>query len=131
MPTQAKTVDDWYLDDLDAQEEYQDVRSDGVVTVKQQCLHITLSRARKLVGLTQFTPDVGLQAASLPFKSGPNTPQNWDFRGKMFVCSRDKIGPIDSVTGECSQSQVWEYYSDWEDVPDTKWKATDPKSAAG
>ena len=122
MATDAHKKDDWYLDDLDAQEDYRDMSDDGVETKKQSCLHITISRSRKLIKVNEFAPIIGEEASCLAFLTGPNTPHAWSLRGKKFTCSRDKIAVSDTILGEATQSQVWEYYGDWEDVPDTKWK---------
>lgn len=111
MPIKAQVIDDWYCDDLDAQDEIDKV-VDGESSHMEKTDHYTITLSRKFCNLIMHFPDNGLEKSAFVFKTGANATVQWSYPGKKFRCTQDRIQITDPITGEGLQTQTWEHYAD-------------------
>lgn len=87
----------------------------------------TLLRKRKLIGVTKHKPENGETRRTFDLVTGPLSAMSWSSIGrigseKKFLCTRDKITPINIVTGSAEQQQTWIYIGPWKNIPEGKFK---------
>lgn len=113
MSVTATTIGDWELADLDCQARL--TLTDGGL---YKVAHHTLTKRRKNVGVTAFDNEEGNFEVTINLDEGLYTggddkitlgEMGWDMK---WMCTRHHLGPIDQVTGECIEEQIWETYSE-------------------
>ncbi|HMO03891.1 MAG TPA: hypothetical protein PKC67_02610 [Kiritimatiellia bacterium] len=87
----------------------------------------TLLRKRKVVGVTKFKPENGETKRTFDLVTGPESKMSWSSIGrigaeKKFLCTRDKIAPVNIVLGTGEQQQTWIYIGPWKNIPEGKFK---------
>ena len=118
MSVTAVKKDFWYSEGVQCQVETQTV-VDGDTSKLQWRDHFTISLVQKFVKMIAFYSETRTSCSSFTFNTSADTQCTWSQTGKKFFCTSDEPKITDFITGEGEESQVWEHYTDWEDIPDT------------
>jgi hypothetical protein len=118
MSVTAKKLDDWYSEGVQCQVETQTI-VDGETSKLQWRDHFTITLVRKFAMMTAFYSETRKTRTSFSFKTGGGAQCFWSCTGKKFFCTSDEPRVMDTITGEGDESQTWEHYTDWEDIPNT------------
>jgi hypothetical protein len=118
MSISARNLDDWYMDEPDCQVEVRNKDEDGA-SVLQWRDHFTIRLSRKFSGLMSHSSETRTTRTSFTAKTSAAVTIIWFATDKKFFCTQDSCPISDSITGEGLQTQIWEHYTDWEDIPGT------------
>lgn len=118
MSVTAGKVDDWYLVDLDTDLTVEPVVEGDEEGGYEKYEHYILTIERKLRNVIVFNEEVGTKKGSFTFKTGADATMTFSSTKKKWLCTKDRIGEVDTVTGECLQTQVWEHFSEREPLED-------------
>lgn len=118
----ARISGEWYLDKRHFKDHYQRVTVGGS-TKLQRARQYVIIQSMQLFGVTSIADEIRMKRNGFNFKTGPNTQIAISMPGRVFVCSSDDLDVIDYVTGEATRVQVWEHYTNWEDVPGSEFRA--------
>lgn len=117
MSVSAIHSENWYLEGFDPTIEYQTATpSSGGDPVLQSREHYVITQSRKLVKVTGFDEEVGTSKTSFQWYMGGSVSLFKSSTGTKYICSSDKLQIVNLITGEAKQTQVWEHYTEWEDV---------------
>lgn len=133
----AQRIEDWWCDDIDStmalrRNEVPKVDSNGdpvlvsdpdgsgnkvqAETATVQAREVaSLTQTRTVIGLRFFRSAKGMKQSNFSFRTGPATRMSWSSTG--WVCTRDSIKCVNSAIGEYLQTQTWEFYGSWSNVP--------------
>jgi hypothetical protein len=120
MSLLAAKIDVWYLDDLDTAVNVFPVRSGGTSVYKKR-EHYILTLSRKFAGMLAFFEEVGTTRSSFTARTSAGSTWNYSSTGRRWMCTKDNPKIIDSITGEGVQTQVWEHWTDEEDLPESQY----------
>jgi hypothetical protein len=114
----ARNIDSWYMDEPDCQVDVRSVDVDGT-SVLQWRDHWTIRISRKFTTLRTFRPETREEKTSFTVKTSAGYTITWYRTGRKFFCTQNSAPITDSATGEGTEYQTWEHYTDWEDIPAT------------
>lgn len=124
MSVTAGILDDWYLEDIDtAIQVYPVVQGSKSVYMKRE--HYILTISRKFVGMTAFYEEVGNKRSSFSFKTGADSNSSYSSSKRKWMCTKDSPKITDSITGEGQEVQVWEHWTDEEEMPESEYKVSE------
>jgi hypothetical protein len=123
MSLTAKKIDDWYLDDIDPSLEIYPVTEGAVSSYWKRETYI-LTMSRKFAMMTAFFEEVGNTRSSFSYKTAANTSSSYSSAGKKWICTKDRVVIVDTITGEGLETQVWEYIADPVKMAGTEYKVT-------
>lgn len=123
MSLSAARIDLWYMDEPDCQV---DIRSviQGETSVLQWRDHFTIKLSRKFAGLQSFNSETRSERTSFQAQTSAGTYVIWSHPNKKFICTQHSAPISDTITGEGTEIQTWEHYTEWEAVPETAFTAT-------
>lgn len=107
-----------YSDGVQCMTECQTV-VDGTTSRLQWRDHWTISLTQKFAQLISFNAENKTIRSCFTFKTGGGMTVTWSHPGKKFFCTVDEPRILDTITGEGEESQTWEHFTDWEDIPAT------------
>lgn len=118
MSLMAVKLDDWYLDDVDTAISVYPVTTGGTSVYKKR-EHYIMTMSRKFVGMTCFQEEVGNVRTGFSMRTSAAI--NWTYSSfsNKWMCTKDNPKVVDTITGEGIQTQVWEHWTDEEDLPGT------------
>lgn len=128
MNLSASKVEPWYLDDIDTALLVYPVQKGGrSVYMKRE--HYIITMSRQFFKMTSFVEEIGQSKSSFSFKTGGGARSDsgstaYSSSGKKWMCTKDNPRIMDTVTGEGIQTQVWEYWADEEEMPESEYKVT-------
>lgn len=124
MSLNADKLDDWYLDDLDTGLRVYPVTEGGTSGYKKR-EHYILTMSRKFSKMTSFTEEVGTIRTHFSMKtSGGGNTISYSTGTSKWMCTKDHPVVTDTITGEGVQTQVWEHWTDEEDMPESDYTST-------
>jgi len=118
MSVTARKLDPWYVDEIDTEAEVFAVITGGKSVYKIR-EHYMISISRKFVQMTAFYEQVGTSTTSFSFMTGGGASSSYSSTGRKWMCTKDKIKIVDTITGEGLESQVWEQFSEEVDLEKT------------
>ncbi|HMO52303.1 MAG TPA: hypothetical protein PKE26_11895 [Kiritimatiellia bacterium] len=108
---------DWSLQRATFRDIYQRV-SVGTTTKLQRCRHYVIVQQRRVFGVTSIKPENRTSKSGFQLYTGPESQIGFQWVGnRKFICTLDDINVIDLKAGEVIQTQNWEHYTKWKDVP--------------
>lgn len=134
MSLTAKKLDDWYLEDIDPSLEIYPVMEGGVSSYWKRETYI-LTMSRKFAMMRTFFEEVGTTKSSFSYKTGGGASSSsnktggdalssYSSAGKKWICTKDRVVIVDTITGEGLETQVWEYIADPVKMAGTEYKVT-------
>lgn len=114
----------WNLERASFRDLYQRVTVGGT-TKLQRCRHYTITQSRRGFGLTSISPDNRTNQSSFNLFTGAGVTLAFSSTSRKYICTLDDVQVIDKKTGEAVQTQQWEHYTKWADVPDSEFGTTE------
>jgi hypothetical protein len=111
MSVTAKKVEPWYLNYIETECEVYPVTSNNK-TVYMIREHYILSQTRQFVQMTAFYEETGDLKTSFAYKTGGGAAAAYASIGRKWMCTKDKTAITDTITGDGSEEQVWEHFSE-------------------
>jgi hypothetical protein len=118
MSVNANKLDDVYSDGMECRTESRTV-VDGETSKMQWRDHYTIQLTQKFAQLISHNPENKQIRTSFTFKTGGGMEVVWSHTNKKFYCSLDDAVITDFITGEGEERQIWEHFTEFEDIPAT------------
>lgn len=115
---------DWVLVSNDPAQEFSTETETGEKTLQAR-KHYRIERTRRHIGVSAFNEEVGRYSATFQLVTGPSSSMNYSGNaGKQYLCTVDRLQIVDLKAGEALQTQVWEYFSEWETIDMTTFQSS-------
>jgi hypothetical protein len=107
----AASVDAWVLLSNESTLKISTDRENGKV---YKSSHYVINMKRTAIRVSQYSEATGGERFSFSFYVGGGSTIGFasvGSPGKKYICTSDKLAPVNLVTGECEQEQTWEHVS--------------------
>jgi hypothetical protein len=115
MSVTARRTEPWVLEDSDCMDVIVKRTENGTTTLYAS-KHYIVQISRTLIGVVGFAEEAGSTRSLFTVYTGGGLTMGYYSSGKQYRCTRDHIATVDLITGEAVQDQIWEYYSEPEEI---------------